>query len=812
VSITPSQTHDRTPRLSWTSALDPEDGPIIYSITVWNGTNDLYPILIESNMTTDTFFDIVEPLVYHQTYYIEIVASDQYNATSRTINGTLEVVNHLPSSPTLKVSDKSTSDEDIVCKIEDVSSDEDTDPTDVITYNYKWYLNGQPIPSLSVNQSQVLETTVPASMTGVGDNWTCTVTPSDGFDNGVAVNSSVIIINTAPSHILPFPVVSLEEDIPLLYSIDLDDHFSDIDGDMILYDIREQIVGLEITIFPNGSVTFTPEPDWAGVATVSIWATDGIDSIFANLTIQVAAVNDPPVIEPVGTITVKEGSWYRSIPFHASDVDGDTLEYSTDIGIHLWALSEGENYTIDGASGEVELLCDNSMVGTHSLNLTVSDGNGSTVFQSFSLVVENTNNPPSVRIGGVINNSRISIIETVDLMGLVDDPDLHIPDSKEILSYAWIIDGLYIIGYDKDVIGFKFPAGGVHQVELRVSDNEVSASDSVTLSVDDVRGVLLRSPVNEITVPLGGSHQISLNMSNVGTGPDLLTPSLDAGALFGKISLSQDGIATSIESSGTLTLLLNISIPEGDEKGDFTISITVLSSDGTTQDSIDLVIHVVEPKGGEDGFLDKEGSVFILAVILLVCILIIGSVFAFWNRRIRKQALDDEAKKLSEASATTNETMVATIPQPTATSHSSAPTQPALPIPTIPTPVPTTTKPEPEVRAEVQKEMKAPVEKPRRKLDRDRKMKKKMSRFLEDVTSEDFDLSTVTYATEKVEDEALLEENEIMAEGMEDEEVLLDTEGSEEEEGNEEETFEEEDGDEDGEEDEENGLDDLFSV
>jgi len=747
-NITPIETHNRTPRISWVPAIDPEGGFINYTISIWNGTNSSYPILVDSNTTSTPGFNITTPLMYHHTYFVEVNATDPFNATSFSINGTFSVVNHPPGQPTVGLDDVVTSQDDIVCTILNQSEDVDTDPVDTITYDYLWFRNGIFIPSLSVNETTSLFSSVPASITSVGEQWKCSVVPGDEIDHGLAVNVSTIVVNSAPSLTSPLPVVRTDEDVPLHFHLDMNLFFTDMDDDILTFYSTSSQDHVNLSFSANGSVTFIPQADWSGNVTVDIVASDGTTSSTSNLTIEVAPLNDPPAIEPIQTLNVWERIWYNNTIFSATDVDGDELTFELDILDHIPSLSEGVNYTLDPRSGALELLTDNSMVGSIDLNLSVSDGNGSTAVHRFTLKVSNSNDPPLARIDGPGNNTVFPILSTVDLLGYADDPDLHIPSSGETLTYEWLLDQTYPIGSEKEVRGFRLETGGDHTISFIVSDGKVSSSDSISITVEHNRGVLLTTTVDEIFVEVGTEETIHLTLSNMGTGPDHITPVLDPGTLGDLATLSQEGIPIPLERLMWIRIPLNITIPEGTSVGDHVVKVTATSSDGMTLDSIEVLVNVVPPKEptpDDDSFLGVEPqSLFCVTLILVIFISITVGVFLFWNRRIRKVALEMEAKKLEQKKKVAASAKLVTL------KRQRAPTAPVLPAasrllaPSVEAPL-APSEPEPEIEITVKEE--APKLPPI--LDRKLRFKKKFALFLGDIGTEDFDISDVEYSLEE---------------------------------------------------------------
>ena len=153
-------------------------------------------------------------------------------------------------------------------------------------YDYNYYFNGTidevRIYNYSLSAEQIYQnyieglnslntSTIVSSMTAKGDVWKVSVTPNDGFDDGVMVNSSELtILNTAPTA----PNITYPEngknysDIPYInYSS------SDADGDSINY-----------TIYVNGTLNITTAvnvTDWNasdGYYNLTVSAFDGADS------------------------------------------------------------------------------------------------------------------------------------------------------------------------------------------------------------------------------------------------------------------------------------------------------------------------------------------------------------------------------------------------------------------------------------------------------------------------------------------------------------------------------------------------------
>jgi hypothetical protein len=82
--------------------------------------------------------------------------------------------NQPPDAPTVTIDPaEPTGTDDLVCVIAEPSTDPDGDE---VAYSYSWSVHGSP--------TNLGTDTVPGEYTGSGDEWTCTVVPSDGVDEG----------------------------------------------------------------------------------------------------------------------------------------------------------------------------------------------------------------------------------------------------------------------------------------------------------------------------------------------------------------------------------------------------------------------------------------------------------------------------------------------------------------------------------------------------------------------------------------------------------------------------------------------------
>jgi parallel beta-helix repeat protein len=272
--LTPTETHDLTPRLNWTHATDPNGDSLKYYVKVGStlGGTD-----VVNNLTTrNNHYNITNPLSYgngNKTYYVVIYANDGNLGISAASHLFYEV-NNRPTTPVTSITVDPKVNEDIVCTITTVSTDIDVNPTDTITYEYDWYKDSVFQGVYSQNNVSSLTSTVPSSATSTGETWRCEVTAWDGFVSSIASIDTSTIFNNAPVLNNTLVDFSFDEDTTD-ESIDLTKVFEDPDGDFLTYSFSGN-TNIGVTILAGYTVRLTPDPNWNGQETITFTATDSL--------------------------------------------------------------------------------------------------------------------------------------------------------------------------------------------------------------------------------------------------------------------------------------------------------------------------------------------------------------------------------------------------------------------------------------------------------------------------------------------------------------------------------------------------------
>lgn len=177
--------------------------------------------------------------------------------------------------------------------LNNVFTDYDLDFGDELSFSYAGNTN------ISISIDDGLVTLIPAEDWNGVELITFTATDNQLTTANDLVEITVLNVNDSPIVVNTISPIIMEED-GLDNSIDLNDIFYDIDGDILSYSTPgASHIAVDIT---DGLVTLTPEADWFGNANIIFTADDEQGGAIANtlVDITVNSVNDKPF--SIGTI------------------------------------------------------------------------------------------------------------------------------------------------------------------------------------------------------------------------------------------------------------------------------------------------------------------------------------------------------------------------------------------------------------------------------------------------------------------------------------------------------------------------------
>ncbi len=440
---------------------------------------------------------------------------------------------------------------------------------------------GLAIDPLTGNLTGTLDSS--ASAGGTAGVHTVTITATDNVGQSVSTTFDWTVTNPAPTAV--DDTRTIDEDTSLSDSVASND--SDIDGDSLTFAQTSGPSDGSLTFNSDGSFTYTPNPNFNGTDSFDYQVTDANGAVStATVTITVDPVNDDPIlVTPIGDQSnVDSETISLDISGLFSDVEGHALTFA--------ATGLPTGLTID-VSGNISGTIDSSASasGPFTVLVTVTDGNGGVVTDTFSWVVAN---PAPAAVG-----DSFATNEDTPVSGSVASNDSD-PDG-DTLNYVKLTDPANgTVVFNSDGTFTYTPTGDFHgpdsfDYQAIDADGEVSTA-TVNISVD---------PVNDPPVVISNVPDQSSNDSD----PIILDVSTNFSDVEGDgLTFSATGLPTglSIDGTGNITGTIDSS---ASASGPFTVVVTANDGNGgTVTDTFTWTVANPAPTAGNDGFTTNEDT------------------------------------------------------------------------------------------------------------------------------------------------------------------------------------------------------------
>jgi hypothetical protein len=196
-----------------------------------------------------------------------------------------------------------------------------------------------------------------------------TVTVSDGEYQDSDIMEIRVTDNNPPVS-EGLPDVFFNEDEALTSAFDLDDYFSDTEGDTLTFSANQSQFFVEVTIGIDNVVSFSSMENWSGQQVIVFRALDEDGAVVEDSIIAtVIPVNDAPVISPIPRQTgEKNKAWLLDLSTYIFDSDnktedlqiGSSFEYVTVAGHYLIFNCEESFDSRDASASVSDGLLQNS--------------------------------------------------------------------------------------------------------------------------------------------------------------------------------------------------------------------------------------------------------------------------------------------------------------------------------------------------------------------------------------------------------------------------------------------------------------------
>ena len=399
---------------------------------------------------------------------------------------------------------------------------------------------------------------------------TVTVTATDPGGLAATQSFEATVPNRGPEAGDPIP--DLELFVGDAESIDASGHFSDPDGDALVYSASSSAGGVARVSVSGGVVRV--EAAGQGSATVTVTATDP-GGLAATRSFEATVPNrGPEVGDPIPDLEVFVGDEDSIDPSgHFSDPDGDALVYS--------ASSSASGVARVSVSGGV-VRVEAARQGSATVTVTATDPGGLAATQTFEATVPNR----GPEAGDPIPDLELFVgdAESFDASGHFSDPD------GDALTYAVATSagGVARVSVSGGVVGVEAAAQGSATVTVTATDpGGLAATQSFEATVPN-RGPAAGDPIPDIELFAGDAE--SFDASGHFSDPD-------GDALTYAVATSAGGVARVSVSGGVVRV-------EAAAQGSATVTVTATDPGGlAAKQTFETTVPNRAPEAGAIGDL-----------------------------------------------------------------------------------------------------------------------------------------------------------------------------------------------------------------
>ena len=519
------------------------------------------------------------------------VCDDDGACDTATVSVTVNPVNDAP----VAVDDTASTLEDTPVVVPVLGNDTDTDGDPLTVIDVTDPANG----SVTVNADGTITYTPNADFNGT-DTFTYTISDGEG-----GVDTATVTVVVDPDNDGPLAVddnSSTPEDTPVVIPVLGND--TDPENDPLSVTGATDPPNGSVTVNPDGTITYTPGPNFNGVDSFDYTISDGNGGTdTATVTVTVDPVNDAPVAVDDSATTPEDTAVVISVLGNDSDPEGDPLSVT--------AVTAAANGLVTlNADGTITYTPGPNFNGSDTFTYTIEDGNDGSATATVTVIVEPANDGPiAIDDEGTIPQDTPIVIPVLGNDTDIDGDPLTVTDVTDPANGSVTINADGTITYTPNA-GFL----GVDTFEYTISDgNGGTDTATVTLTVTAANHppAFTDDPTNtDQTTTVGGSL-VPLKAGDPDGDP--YTFILAAGALPPGVALNDDGtFSGSPAAAGTFISTIRVCDIHG------------LCADGT------LTIRV------QANQLPKTGMDVSLLAMIGSLLTLLGGFLVFGSRRRRE--------------------------------------------------------------------------------------------------------------------------------------------------------------------------------
>lgn len=471
-----------------------------------------------------------------------------------------------------------------------------------------------------------------------GTAYTFTVTATNAVGTSV-VSAASNSVTPQPSNSVPTiagsPILTINQGASYLFTPTA----SDSPGDTLSFSILNKPVWATFNA-TTGTLSGTPSNQDVGMTNdIIISVSDGtLSASLPAFNLSVVDVNDAPTISSTA-ITVATEAMAYSYTFTASDADVDDVLTLSAVTIPSWLSFNAATGLLSGTPG-------NTDVGSHPVTLRVTDTDGLTAEQSFSITVTNVNDAPVATSASLTLEEDSSVMITLTGEDADSDPLTYEvvsqPESGTLEQHGTV----WLYTPEKDF-------NGADQISFIAKDAELSSEPAtITMNV---------TPVNDDPQAVDDNYTLASTADDKYTLPALEndvdvdgdTLTIDgAAADIGSVQITADGLIFTAPAAYVGPVALRYTISDG-QKGRASAKVNLLVEGGEA-DNLPVITVPSDVKVNATGLftrvdlgfakaVDRNGHPLPVSLVDKRLFFAPGSYLAYW------QAVDRDGNKATKA-------------------------------------------------------------------------------------------------------------------------------------------------------------------
>ncbi|NLQ24803.1 tandem-95 repeat protein [Shewanella sp. S-1] len=460
------------------------------------------------------------------------------------------------------------------------------------------------------------------------------VTDTDGLTAEQSFSITVTNVNDAPT-ISSTAMTAATQDAAYSYTLTATDADT---GDSLTLSAVTKPSWLSFNSV-TGLLSGTPSNADVGSHAVLLRVTDA-DGLTADqsFSITVTNSNDAPTITSTATTAAVQDAVY-SYTFAATDVDVDDVLTFSAVTIPSWLSFNVATGLLSGTPG-------NADVGSHPVTLRVTDTDGLTAEQSFSITVTNVNDAPVATSASVTLEEDSSVMITLTGEDADSDPLTYEvvsqPESGTLEQHGTV----WLYTPEKDF-------NGADQISFIAKDAELS-SEPATITINV-------TPVNDDPQAVDDNYTLASTADDKYTLPALEndvdvdgdTLTIDgAAADIGSVQITADGLIFTAPAAYVGPVALRYTISDG-QKGRASAKVNLLVEGGEA-DNLPVITVPSDVEVNATGLftrvdlgfakaVDRNGHPLPVSLVDKRLFFAPGSYLAYW------QAVDRDGNKATKA-------------------------------------------------------------------------------------------------------------------------------------------------------------------